>query len=224
MYSAWIEFLESLLPSFIGIKWIKHKKYIETQIGYLKKQIESEQIKVIVRRMILKIHEKKENRKGPEWWRTKDNLNIIGSEIIVYQTDDGQTKIDVKFETQLFGLHRHNYVNFTKPVNLISVSISSIFLKRKNWMKKQLFGELRTTASYGKNYNTIHYNLDMIIFLGYRVKSKIATNFRRWATERLKKYMIKGFTMVDDRLKNLGGGNYWKELLDRIGIFVYLKK
>ena len=61
-----------------------------------------------------------------------------------------------------------------------------------------------------------HYNLDMIISLGYRVKSKIATNFRKWATERLKEYIIKGFTMDDERLKNLGGGNYWKELLDRI--------
>lgn len=56
----------------------------------------------------------------------------------------------------------------------------------------------------------------MIISLGYRVKSKNATNFRRWATERLKEYMIKGFTMDDERLKNLGAGNYWKELLDRI--------
>ena len=60
------------------------------------------------------------------------------------------------------------------------------------------------------------YNLDMIISLGYRIKSKIATNFRRWATERLKEYMVKGFTMDDERLKQLGGGNYWKELLDRI--------
>lgn len=60
------------------------------------------------------------------------------------------------------------------------------------------------------------YNLDMIISLGYRVKSLIATQFRRWATERLKEYMIKGFTMDDERLKNLGGGNYWRELLDRI--------
>ena len=76
--------------------------------------------------------------------------------------------------------------------------------------------KLRTTATDGKKYNTTHYNLDMIISLGYRVKSKIATNFRRWATERLKEYMIKGFTMDDERLKNLGGGNYWKELLDRI--------
>ena len=71
-----------------------------------------------------------------------------------------------------------------------------------------LFGAYRTTAADGKNYNTIHYNLDMIISLGYRVKSKIATNFRRWATERLKEYMIKGFTMDDERLKGNGGGNY----------------
>ena len=70
--------------------------------------------------------------------------------------------------------------------------------------------KFRTTAADGKNYNTIHYNFDMIISLGYRVKSKIATNFRRWATERLKEYMIKGFTMDDDRLKGNGGGNYWK--------------
>ena len=76
--------------------------------------------------------------------------------------------------------------------------------------------KFRTTAADGKSYNTIHYNLDMIISLGYRVKSKIATNFRRWATERLKEYMITGFTMDDERLKNLGGGNYWKELLERI--------
>lgn len=76
--------------------------------------------------------------------------------------------------------------------------------------------KFRTTGADGKNYNITHYNLDMIISLGYRVKSFIATQFRRWATERLKEYMIKGFTLDDERLKNLGGGNYWKELLDRI--------
>ena len=76
--------------------------------------------------------------------------------------------------------------------------------------------KFRTTAANGKNYKTIDYKLDMIIFLGYRVKSLIATHFRCWATERLKEYMIKGFTMVDERLKNLGGGNYWKDLLERI--------
>ncbi len=68
----------------------------------------------------------------------------------------------------------------------------------------------------GKNYNVIHYNLDMIISLGYRIKSSIATRFRRWATERIKEYMIKGFTMDDERLKGNGGGKYWNELLDRI--------
>lgn len=76
--------------------------------------------------------------------------------------------------------------------------------------------KFRTTASDGKNYNVIYYNLDMIISLGYRIKSSIATQFRRWATERIKEYMIKGFTMDDERLKGNGGGNYWKELLDRI--------
>ena len=76
--------------------------------------------------------------------------------------------------------------------------------------------KFRTTGADGKNYNITHYNLDMIISLGYRVKSLIATQFRWWATERLKEYMIKGFTMDDERLKSLGGGNYWKELLDRI--------
>ena len=76
--------------------------------------------------------------------------------------------------------------------------------------------KFRTTASDGKPYNVMHYNLDMIISLGYRIKSLVATQFRRWATERLKEYMIKGFTMDDERLKKLGGGNYWNELLERI--------
>lgn len=71
--------------------------------------------------------------------------------------------------------------------------------------------KFRTTASDGKNYNITYYNLDMIISLGYRIKSAIATQFRRWATERIKEYMIKGFTMDDERLKGNGGGNYWKE-------------
>ena len=82
--------------------------------------------------------------------------------------------------------------------------------------------KFRTTAADGKKYNITHYNLDMIISLGYRVKSKIATNFRRWATERLKEYMIKGFTLDDERLKNLGGGNYGKERFDRIRDMVCL--
>lgn len=78
------------------------------------------------------------------------------------------------------------------------------------------FRQVRTEGTRQVTRDIPHYNLDMIISLGYRIKSKIATNFRRWATERLKEYMIKGFTMDDERLKQLGGGNYWHELLDRI--------
>ena len=78
------------------------------------------------------------------------------------------------------------------------------------------FRQVRKEGNREVSREMSYYNLDMIISLGYRVKSRIATNFRRWATERLKEYMIKGFTMDDERLKSLGGGNYWKELLDRI--------
>lgn len=78
------------------------------------------------------------------------------------------------------------------------------------------FRQVRKEGNREVSREMLYYNLDMIISLGYRVKSRIATNFRRWATARLKEYMIKGFTMDDERLKNLGGGNYWKELLDRI--------
>ncbi|MFR9133424.1 MAG: virulence RhuM family protein [Frisingicoccus sp.] len=145
-----------------------------------------------------------------------NNSNIVGSEIIIYQTEDGHTKIDVKFEdetvwltqTQLCELYQTSKSN-------ISEHIKHIF-EEGELEEDSVVRKFRTTASDGKNYNTIHYNLDMIISLGYRVKSKIATNFRRWATERLKEYMIKGFAMDDERLKNLGGGGYWKELLDRI--------
>ena len=80
----------------------------------------------------------------------------------------------------------------------------------------QNFRQVRTEGNRTINREIPYYNLDMIISLGYRIKSKIATNFRKWATERLKEYMIKGFTMDDEILKGNGGGNYWKELLARI--------
>ena len=146
----------------------------------------------------------------------KDDLNIIGSEIIIYQTEDGHTKIDVKFEDETVWLTQAQLCElYQTSKSNISEHIKHIF-EEGELEETSVVRKFRTTASDGKKYNTIHYNLDMIISLGYRVKSKIATNFRRWATERLKEYMIKGFTMDDERLKNLGGGNYWKELLDRI--------
>ena len=146
----------------------------------------------------------------------KDDLNIMGSEIIIYQTEDGHTKIDVKFEDETVWLTQAQLCElYQTSKSNISEHIKHIF-EEGELEETSVVRKFRTTAADGKKYNTTHYNLDMIISLGYRVKSKIATNFRRWATERLKEYMIKGFTMDDERLKNLGGGNYWKELLDRI--------
>ena len=152
----------------------------------------------------------------------KDNSNIVENEIIIYQTEDGHTKIDVKLEGETVWLTQAQLCElYQTSKSNISKHIKHIF-EEGELEENAVVRKFRTTAADGKNYNTIHYNLDMIISLGYRVKSKIATNFRRWATERLKEYMIKGFTMDDKRLKNLGGGNYWKELL--FVIFVHLKR
>ncbi len=135
---------------------------------------------------------------------------------MIYQTEDGLTKIDVKIiddtvwltQLQLSELYQTSKSN-------ISEHIKNIFLEGE-LDEISVVRKFRTTAADGKSYLVSHYNLDMIISLGYRVKSITATRFRRWATERLKEYMVKGFTMDDERLKNLGGGLYWKELLDRI--------
>lgn len=131
----------------------------------------------------------------------KSSSDTVRSEILIYQAEDGQTKIDVKVKDETVWLTQ------AQLCELYQTSKSNISEHIKHIFEE---GELEEVADNGKNYNTTHYNLDMIISLGYRVKSKIATNFRRWATERLKEYMIKGFTMDDERLKNLGGGNTGK--------------
>lgn len=151
----------------------------------------------------------------------KDTLSTNGNqgEIVIYQTDDGDTKIDVRFvdetvwltQTQLCELYQTSKSNISEHIKNIfdEGELDEISTVRK-------FRTVQTEGERTVTRNVSYYNLDMIISLGYRVKSIVATNFRRWATERLKEYMIKGFTMDDERLKNLGGGNYWKELLDRI--------
>ncbi len=137
-------------------------------------------------------------------------------DIVIYQTDDGLTKIDVRFTDETVWLTQAQLCElYQTSKSNISEHIKNIFLEGE-LDENSVVRKFRTTATDGKNYNVSYYNLDMIISLGYRVKSITATQFRRWATERLKEYMIKGFIMDDERLKNLGGGQYWKELLDRI--------
>lgn len=137
-------------------------------------------------------------------------------EVLIYQSTDGLTHIDVKIDDETVWLTQAQLCElYQSSKSNISEHITHIF-EEGELEKESVVRKFRTTGSDGKNYNVIHYNLDMIISLGYRIKSSIATNFRRWATERLKEYMIKGFTMDDERLKQSGGGSYWKELLDRI--------
>ena len=146
-------------------------------------------------------------------------LNENQGDIIIYQTEDGDTKIDVRFVDETVWLTQQQMAElFQSSRTNIVEHIQHIYeegeLDEASTSRK--FRQVRTEGSRQVTREIPYYNLDMIISLGYRVKSMIATNFRRWATERLKEYMVKGFTMDDERLKNLGGGNYWKELLDRI--------
>ena len=137
-------------------------------------------------------------------------------DIVIYKTQDGLTKINVKFEDETVWLTQAQLVELyqTSKSNL-SEHIKHIF-EEGELDENSVVRNFRTTASDGKTYNTKFYNLDMIISLGYRVKSIVATQFRRWATELIKEYLKKGYALDDNRLKELGGGDYWKELLERI--------
>lgn len=138
------------------------------------------------------------------------------SEIIIYQTADGKSKVDVKLEDNNIWLTQGQMVDiFNTTKQNISLHIKNIF-DEGELNPISVVKEYLTTASDSKNYNTKYYNIDVIIALGYRIKSKQGTQFRIWATNILKEYIEKGFAMDDKRLKQVGGGNYWKELLDRI--------
>ena len=145
-----------------------------------------------------------------------DNIN---GNIIIYQTDNGLTKIDVRVENETVWLSQQQMEELfgTSRTNVIE-HINNIYTEEELDKEStcQNFRQVRKEENRNVMREIPFYNLDMIISLGYRIKSKIATNFRKWATERLKEYMIKGFTMDDERLKGNGGGNYWKELLARI--------
>jgi len=138
------------------------------------------------------------------------------SEIILYTTEDGLTKINVKLDDETVWLSLDQMAAlFNRDKSTISRHIKNIF-DEAELDAKSVVAKNATTASDGKTYQVDYYNLDVIISVGYRVKSIQGTRFRQWATQRLKEYIVKGFTMDDERLKNVGGGNYWKELLDRI--------
>lgn len=138
------------------------------------------------------------------------------NKIIIYTDDSGLTKIDVKLEDETLWLTQAQMCAlYQTSKSNVSEHIKHIF-DEGELQENSVVRKFRTTAADGKSYLTTHYNLDMIIALGYRVRSIIATRFRQWATIRLKEYITKGFTLDDDRLKQLGGGGYWKELLERI--------
>ena len=137
-------------------------------------------------------------------------------EIVIYISADGSTKVNVRLEDDTIWLSQNQLVELynTSKSNVVE-HIKNIFNEGELDSDK-VTRIIPTRAADGKTYQVKYYNLDMIISLGYRIKSKVATHFRIWATERLKEYMIKGFVLDDERLKENGGGDYWRELIERI--------
>ncbi len=137
-------------------------------------------------------------------------------EVIIYQTEDGLTKISVSMQDETVWLSLEQMSElFQRDKSTISRHIKNIFSEGE-LVQNSVVANFATTATDGKTYNVDFYNLDVIISVGYRVKSIRGTQFRIWANTVLKEYIIKGFAMDDERLKGNGGGNYWKELLGRI--------
>lgn len=137
-------------------------------------------------------------------------------EIIIYQTQDGLTKINVNMQEETVWLSLDQMAElFQRDKSTISRHIRNIF-DEGELERESVVANSATTATDGKTYQVDFYNLDVIISVGYRVKSQRGVQFRIWATNVLKEYMKKGFAMDDERLKGNAGGNYWKELLERI--------
>ena len=140
------------------------------------------------------------------------------SQIIIYQTEAGQTKIEVRLQDETVWLTQKLMAElFQTTKQNISLHLVNIF-KEGELDENSVVKDFLTTADDGKNYLTKFYNLEAIIAVGYRVRSHRGTQFRRWATERLNEYVVKGFTMDDERLKNVQniGSDYFDELLERI--------
>ena len=145
------------------------------------------------------------------------SLNKNKSEIVLYQSPDGKTKVNVRFEGETTWLSQKMMADlFEKDVRTINEHIVNIF-QEGELDEKSVIRKFRITAVDGKTYDIKHYNLDVIISVGYRISSLRGTQFRIWATERLREYLIKGFTLDDERLRAGGRkATYFDELLDRI--------
>ena len=141
------------------------------------------------------------------------------NQIIIYQSEDGETRIEVKFTGETVWLSQQQMAELYQSSRSNVVEHIKYIYEEGELDEESTCRNFRQVRQEGNRQVTREipfYNLDMIISLGYRIRSVIATHFRRWATERLKEYIIKGFTMDDERLKGNGGGAYWRELLDRI--------
>ena len=137
--------------------------------------------------------------------------------VLIYQSEDGRTKLDVRLEDQTVWLNQKQLTDlFAKAKGTISEHIKHIF-EDKELEEDSVVRYFRTTAADGKQYAVAHYNLDMILALGFRVRSPVAVRFRQWAADKLKEYIVKGFVLDDERLKNPAGGHdYFDELARRI--------
>ena len=147
-----------------------------------------------------------------ERWENEQN----NSEMMIYTTEDGLTKIETTFDGDTVWLSIDQMAElFQRDKSTISRHIKNIFIEGE-LKREAVVANFATTAADGKTYQVDYYNLDVIISVGYRVKSQRGVQFRIWATGILKEYLRKGFALDDERLKNLGGGGYFKELLERI--------
>jgi len=150
--------------------------------------------------------------------KKKNEVEPVKSDLILYQTEDGQTRIEIRLQDETVWMSQKLMAElFQTSVPNINMHISNIF-EEGELASDSVIKDFLTTTADGKNYQTKFYNLDVIIAVGYRVKSNRGTQFRRWATERLHEHLVKGFTMDDKRLKegvNIGS-DYFDEMLERI--------
>jgi len=144
------------------------------------------------------------------------SLPILQSQLIIYQAENGQTKIDVRLDGETVWLTQKAMAElFQTTKQNISLHLQNIY-KESELEEKSVVKDFLTTAADGKNYKTQFYNLDAIISVGYRIKSQLATRFRQWATQRIREYIVKGFVLDDERLKNPDlPFDYFEELTKR---------